>query len=86
MGEYTSGRHNWPAVMKQVHDNPGEWVAVPGITHAIASKVRRGYIATVRNFLALVGGRIEVRQDPLKDGETRSDAAIRWIKEEEDGE
>ena len=79
-----SGQHRWPEVMKEAYDNPGEWVVVPDVTMPTASRVRNGQFASVRSFLALVGGRIEVRQDPLKGGETRSNVAVRWIEKEEE--
>lgn len=80
-----TGRHNWKAVMREAHESPFEWVLVPDVTQPTASRVRNQHIAAVRDFLDLMGGFIEVRQDPFEQGATTTDTWIRWVPEEERG-
>lgn len=83
MDDQTSGRHNWRAVMREAHADPYEWVYVPDVAQPTASRVRNGHIAAVRDFLDLVGGDVEVRQDTFEQGEKTTDTWIRWVPEGE---
>lgn len=88
MEDTTSGRHNWKAVMRETHADPYEWIHVPDVTQPTASRVRTKHLAAVRDFLDLVGGDVEVQQDPFEQGAITTDTWVRWVPEggEEDDE